>query len=113
MEDFRRTFVRLCKDSGTEPQESVLTQLHEARGLAAGTGTATRLDLGGHSLSTDTCAVLGKALSHDTALTEVALSDCMLSEEGKRNRQWKQGRLHRDTPTEAFHSRSLLLKSHS
>ncbi|XP_031417523.1 leucine-rich repeat-containing protein 45 [Clupea harengus] len=80
MEDFRRTVLRLCKESGVEPQESVLTHLHEARGMA-GTGS-TRLDLGGHSLSTDTCAVLGKALSNDTALTEVVLSDCMLSEEG-------------------------------
>ena len=81
MEDFRRTVLRLCKESGVEPQESVLTHLHEARGMA-GTGS-TRLDLGGHSLSTDTCAVLGKALSNDTALTEVVLSDCMLSEEGE------------------------------
>ncbi|XP_076153996.1 leucine-rich repeat-containing protein 45 [Alosa pseudoharengus] len=82
MEDFRRTFVRLCKESGTEPQESVLTQLHEARSVASGTGTSTRLDLSGHSLSADTCAVLGRALSNDAALTEVVLSDCMLSEEG-------------------------------
>ncbi|XP_063078008.1 leucine-rich repeat-containing protein 45 [Engraulis encrasicolus] len=87
MEDFRRTFVRLCKENGIEAQESVLTHLHEARGVAGGTpgsgsGSSTRLDLSGHSLSTETCAALGRALSHDTALTEMVLSDCMLSEEG-------------------------------
>lgn len=83
MEDFRRTFLRLCKESGGEPQESVLTHLHEARGVAGTPAGSTRLDLSGHSLSTETCATLGRALSNDTALTEVVLSDCMLSEEGE------------------------------
>ncbi|KAL2078442.1 hypothetical protein ACEWY4_026127 [Coilia grayii] len=82
MEDFRRTFLRLSKESGGEPQESVLTHLHEARGVAGTPAGSTRLDLSGHSLSTETCATLGRALSNDTALTEVVLSDCMLSEEG-------------------------------
>uniref|UniRef100_A0A673WPF1 Leucine rich repeat containing 45 n=1 Tax=Salmo trutta TaxID=8032 RepID=A0A673WPF1_SALTR len=78
MEDFRRTYLRLCKEGGVEPQESVLAQLQETRGVAAG----SRLDLRGHSLSVDTCAVLGKVLHKDTLFTELALSDCMLTEEG-------------------------------
>ncbi|KAG9350314.1 hypothetical protein JZ751_026668 [Albula glossodonta] len=78
MEEFRQMYLRLCKDAGVEPQESVLTQLQEIRGVAG----STRLDLAGHSLSADTCAVLGRVLQKDTLFTEVVLSDCMLSEEG-------------------------------
>ncbi|XP_058848409.1 leucine-rich repeat-containing protein 45-like [Acipenser ruthenus] len=78
MEDFRRTYLRLCKESGLEPQESVLNQLHDVR--AAGDGA--RLDLATQSLSVDTCAVLGRVLSNDVLFVEVVLSDCMLSEEG-------------------------------
>ncbi|CAB1338333.1 unnamed protein product [Coregonus sp. 'balchen'] len=78
MEDFRRTYLRLCKEGGVEPQESVLAQLQETRGAAAG----SRLDLRGHSLSVDTCAVLGRVFHKDTLFTELALSDCMLTEEG-------------------------------
>lgn len=61
-----------------DPQESVLAQLQETRRAAAG----SRLDLRGHSLSVDTCAVLGRVLHKDTLFTELALSDCMLTEEG-------------------------------
>lgn len=78
MEDFRRTYLRLCKESGLEPQESILNQLHDVRAA----GDSTRLDLATQSLSVDTCAVLGRVLSNDVLFTEVMLSDCMLSEEG-------------------------------
>ncbi|RXM37419.1 Leucine-rich repeat-containing protein 45 [Acipenser ruthenus] len=78
MEDFRRTYLRLCKESGLEPHESVLNQLHNVRAA----GDSTRLDLATQSLSVDTCAVLGRVLSNDVLFTEVVLSDCMLSEEG-------------------------------
>ncbi|KAK6478275.1 leucine-rich repeat-containing protein 45-like [Huso huso] len=78
MEDFRRTYLRLCKESGLEPHESVLNQLHDVRAA----GDSTRLDLATQSLSVDTCAVLGRVLSNDVLFTEVVLSDCMLSEEG-------------------------------
>ena len=61
-----------------EPQESVLTQLHETRVVAGG----ARLDLKAQSLNADTCAVLGRVLHKDTLFTELALCDCMLSEEG-------------------------------
>ncbi|XP_072522832.1 leucine-rich repeat-containing protein 45 [Salminus brasiliensis] len=83
MDDFRRAYLRLCKEAGVEPQESVLMQLHEARGRAAVAASGgTRLDLGGQSLTVETCAVLGRTLQKDTLFTELALSDCMLSEEG-------------------------------
>uniref|UniRef100_A0A4W6FM51 Leucine rich repeat containing 45 n=1 Tax=Lates calcarifer TaxID=8187 RepID=A0A4W6FM51_LATCA len=77
MEDFRRTYLRLCKEGGVEPQESVVAQLQENR-----TAQGSRLDLSGQSLSVDTCSVLARAFQKDITFTEVLLSDCMLSEEG-------------------------------
>nr|XP_019836052.1 PREDICTED: leucine-rich repeat-containing protein 45 [Bos indicus] len=74
MEEFRRAYCRLCKESGTEPQETVLQQLHQ---LPQG-----RLDLATQSLTVDTCRALGKLLQKESLLTELILSDCMLSEEG-------------------------------
>ncbi|MCI4384022.1 hypothetical protein PGIGA_G00033440 [Pangasianodon gigas] len=78
MEDFRRTYQRLCKEAGVEPQESVLAQLQEVRAAAGG----TKLDLSGQSLTVESCSMLGKTLQKDTLFTELILSDCMLSEEG-------------------------------
>ncbi|XP_043086865.1 leucine-rich repeat-containing protein 45 [Puntigrus tetrazona] len=78
MEDFRRSYLRLCKEGGVEAQESVLAQLHDSRALPG----ACRLDLSGQSITTDSCGVLGRVLQGDAVFTEVLLSDCMLSEEG-------------------------------
>uniref|UniRef100_A0AAR2JQ21 Leucine rich repeat containing 45 n=1 Tax=Pygocentrus nattereri TaxID=42514 RepID=A0AAR2JQ21_PYGNA len=75
MEDFRRAYLRLCKEAGLEPQESVLVQLQAVTG-------GTRLDLSGQSLTVESCAVLGRTLQKDTLFTELVLQDCMLSEEG-------------------------------
>lgn len=77
MEDFRRTYLRLCKEGGWEPQESVVAKLKESM-----TSQGSRLDLSGESLSVDTCSVLARVFQKDTVFTEVLLSDCMLSEEG-------------------------------
>ncbi|KAM4524557.1 leucine-rich repeat-containing protein 45 [Odontesthes bonariensis] len=77
MEDFRRTYLRLCQEGGVEAQESVLAQLQDVRAVQS-----SRLDLSGQSLSADTCSVLARALQKDAFFTEVLLSDCMLSEEG-------------------------------
>ncbi|XP_004639523.2 leucine-rich repeat-containing protein 45 [Octodon degus] len=74
MEELRRSYSRLCKESGAEPQEVVLRQLHQP--------PQSRLDLSGHSLTVDTCKALGKLLQNQTVWTELVLSDCMLSEEG-------------------------------
>lgn len=77
MEDFRRTYLRLCKEGGIDTQESVLAQL-DTRTVTGG----SRLDLTGQSITVDTCSVLGRVLQNDTVFTEIILSDCMLSEEG-------------------------------
>uniref|UniRef100_A0A2I3H7U7 Leucine-rich repeat-containing protein 45 n=1 Tax=Nomascus leucogenys TaxID=61853 RepID=A0A2I3H7U7_NOMLE len=74
MEEFRRSYSRLCRESGAEPQEAVLQQLHQ---LPRG-----RLDLATQSLTVETCKALGKLLPRETLCTELVLSDCMLSEEG-------------------------------
>ncbi|XP_025715731.1 leucine-rich repeat-containing protein 45 isoform X4 [Callorhinus ursinus] len=74
MEEFQHSYSRLCKESGSEPQETVLQQLQE---LPRG-----RLDLATQSLTVDTCRALGKLLQKEVLLTELILSDCMLSEEG-------------------------------
>ncbi|XP_072795988.1 leucine-rich repeat-containing protein 45 isoform X2 [Vicugna pacos] len=74
MEELRRAYSRLCKESGAEPQERVLQQLQE---LSRG-----RLDLATQSLTVDSCRALGKLLQKGSLLTELILSDCMLSEEG-------------------------------
>ncbi|XP_058417900.1 leucine-rich repeat-containing protein 45 isoform X2 [Diceros bicornis minor] len=74
MEELWRSYSRLCKESGAEPQETVLQQLHE---LPRG-----RLDLATQSLTVDTCRALGKLLQKEALLTQLVLSDCMLSEEG-------------------------------
>uniref|UniRef100_A0A3Q4I940 Leucine rich repeat containing 45 n=1 Tax=Neolamprologus brichardi TaxID=32507 RepID=A0A3Q4I940_NEOBR len=78
MEDFRRIYLRLCKEGGVEPQEGVVAQLQESR-----SAQGSRLDLSGQSLSADTCSVLAKAFHKDTVFTEVSFSDCMLSEEAR------------------------------
>lgn len=78
MEELRRSYSRLCKEGGAEPQEAVLQQLHQ---LPRG-----RLDLATQSLTVDTCRALGKLLQKETLLTELVLSDCMLSEEGGHER---------------------------
>lgn len=74
MQQLRLAYSRLCKEGGAEPQEAVLQRLQE---LPRG-----RLDLAAQSLTVDTCRALGKLLPKDALLTEVILSDCMLSEEG-------------------------------
>lgn len=74
MEEFLRSYSRLCRERGAEPQETVLQRLHE---LPRG-----RLDLATQSLTLDTCRALGALLPKEAQLAELVLSDCMLSEEG-------------------------------
>ncbi|XP_029383458.1 leucine-rich repeat-containing protein 45 isoform X1 [Echeneis naucrates] len=77
MEDFWKTYLRMCEEGGVEPQESVVVHLQETTA-----GQCSRLDLSGQSLSVETCSVLARAFQKETIFTEVLLSDCMLSEEG-------------------------------
>lgn len=79
MEDFRLLYLRLCKERGVEAQESVDALLRKRS-----VGQEPRLDLSGHSLSVDTCCVLGHALQEDIVVTELSLSDCMLCDEGEK-----------------------------
>uniref|UniRef100_A0A8D2J2T3 Leucine rich repeat containing 45 n=1 Tax=Varanus komodoensis TaxID=61221 RepID=A0A8D2J2T3_VARKO len=72
MDDIRRSYARLCKESGAEPQESILQHLQQR----------SHLDFATQSLSVDTCGALGKLLQDELQFTEIMLSDCMLSEEG-------------------------------
>ncbi|XP_023960489.1 leucine-rich repeat-containing protein 45 isoform X2 [Chrysemys picta bellii] len=81
MEEFRRAYIQLCKESGVQPQETVLQQLHELR---EGPGQS-HLNFATQSLSVDTCRVLGKLLQDEILFTEILLSDCMLNEEGVRH----------------------------
>lgn len=78
MEDFRLRYLHLCQEGGVEAQESVDALLRKRS-----VGQEPRLDLSGHSLSVDTCCVLGQALQEDVVLTELSLSDCMLCDEGR------------------------------
>ncbi|XP_077407151.1 leucine-rich repeat-containing protein 45 isoform X2 [Vanacampus margaritifer] len=74
MEDFRQTYLRLCKERGVDIQESVMVKLQEC--------SSSRLDVSGLSLSADTCALLARLFQKDTFFSEVSLSDCMLGDEG-------------------------------
>ncbi|XP_072098241.1 leucine-rich repeat-containing protein 45 [Mobula birostris] len=78
MDDFKRTYLRLCKEFCIEPQECILNQLRDP----CDGNLRKKLDLSTQSLSVDTCAVLGKVLMNDIVFTEILLCDCMLNEEG-------------------------------
>ena len=77
MEEFRTLFLRLCKEHGVDPQESIAKKIQ-----ALCNENATELNLSNHTLTLATCDVLAKALSHDLAFVSVIFSDCMLNEEG-------------------------------
>ncbi|XP_002731112.1 leucine-rich repeat-containing protein 45-like [Saccoglossus kowalevskii] len=80
MDEFKATYLRLCKDNHVEPQDSVVELLRSCKHSPG--STRSRLDLSTTSLSTETCAVLGKALSADRLFVEVKLADCMIGDEG-------------------------------
>ncbi|KAM8945377.1 leucine-rich repeat-containing protein 45 isoform 2-T2 [Pelodytes ibericus] len=78
MDELKRSYVRLCREKGSEPQEAVLRQLQDLKDTA-GRGI---LDLSAQSLSVESCEVLGVLLQNDVTFTHVVLSDCMLNEDG-------------------------------
>lgn len=73
MEEFRRGYARLC----AAPQEPVLRRLRELGGARG------RLDLAAQGLSLETCGALARLLPGAAPVTELALGDCGLSEEGE------------------------------
>ncbi|XP_059173712.1 leucine-rich repeat-containing protein 45-like [Physella acuta] len=78
MQDFRHTYIRLCKDHHIDPQDCVLEKL---KSLAVGSSSKAVLDLSTNSLTPKTCAVLGKVLASDRTFVEIKFSDCMLAED--------------------------------
>ncbi|XP_041363467.1 leucine-rich repeat-containing protein 45-like [Gigantopelta aegis] len=79
MEEFKHTFVRLCKDNHVDVQDCVTDKL---KSFSSGSGKEkTVLDLSANSLTAKTCAVLGKVLSLDRTFLEVKFADCMLNED--------------------------------
>ncbi|XP_077980716.1 leucine-rich repeat-containing protein 45-like [Glandiceps talaboti] len=82
MDEFKATYLRLCKDNHVSPQESVMEVLRSSKHSPG--SSRSRLDLSTTSLSTETCAVLGKALSADRLFVEINFADCMIGDEGIR-----------------------------
>ncbi|KAJ0016030.1 hypothetical protein NQD34_014320 [Periophthalmus magnuspinnatus] len=72
MGDLRTVYLSLCRENGVEPQQGILSQLQRG----------TRLNLSAHSLSGDTCSILSRTLHKNHSVTELLLSDCILSEDG-------------------------------
>ncbi|KAI0212767.1 Leucine-rich repeat-containing protein 45 [Lamellibrachia satsuma] len=83
VDEFKHTYLRLCKDHHIDTQECVLNQLSRAHKCASPRGGPC-LNLSASSVNVKTCAVLGKTLSVDRTFTEIKLNDCMLAEEGVR-----------------------------
>ncbi|XP_050392919.1 leucine-rich repeat-containing protein 45 [Patella vulgata] len=79
MEEFRQTYVHLCKDHHLEIQDCVIDKLKCAE-KTPGKGK-TILDLSTMGLSPQTCSVLGKVLATDRNFLEYKFADCMLSED--------------------------------
>lgn len=77
MDNFRHVYVRLCKDHHVDPQDCVLEKL---KSIEKSPGKSI-LDLSTNSLTSKTCAVLGKALAADRTFVEIKFSDCMLDED--------------------------------
>ncbi|XP_022091462.1 leucine-rich repeat-containing protein 45-like [Acanthaster planci] len=97
MEDFRTSYLRLCKENSLEPQQSVLSRLSHTKQGQTAVGKSPRgtpsakvaqgshgavLDLSTTSLTVQTCSVLGAALAKDCLVGELRLSDCMIGDEG-------------------------------
>ncbi|NP_001184030.1 leucine-rich repeat-containing protein 45 isoform 1 [Xenopus tropicalis] len=78
MDEFKRLYVFMCQERGSEPQESVLSQMKEIRESTK----RRQLDLSTQSISQESCQVLGILLQNDVTFTQVLLSDCMISEDG-------------------------------
>ncbi|CAH1794369.1 unnamed protein product [Owenia fusiformis] len=80
MDEFRRTYIQLCKDYHIEPQDTVIDQLKGSQqSPRSGRGC---LNLSATSLTVKTCAVIGKILATDRCFNEIRLCDCMIGEEG-------------------------------
>ncbi|KAJ8318587.1 hypothetical protein KUTeg_003678, partial [Tegillarca granosa] len=77
MEDFKHTFLRLCRDNNIEPQDCVVSQLKRLESPRS----KPVLDLSTNSLSAKTCNILGKVINTDRTFIEYKFADSMLSED--------------------------------
>ena len=87
MDELRTNFVRLCRENGLDPQESVVAQLRRSQDLhrrgRSSRKSGTCLDLSTTSLTAQTCSVLGAVLGTDRTIVQVKLADCMIGDDGK------------------------------
>ncbi|XP_052068540.1 leucine-rich repeat-containing protein 45-like [Mytilus californianus] len=79
MDEFRHTFVRLCRDNHTDPPDFIIHQLKSFENTSK-RGKAI-LDLSTNSLSPKPCHILGKVIATDRTFLEYKFADCMLSED--------------------------------
>lgn len=83
LDDFKLSYQRMCKEHHIDPHDSVLKQIQIAHQNPRKCGGHS-LDLSTLSLSSKTCAVLGKLFACSTALTEIRFNDCALQDDGVR-----------------------------
>ena len=79
MEEFKRNFVRNCKDYGIAPSAPLLNELRSTRKTRE--DSPLSLDFSGCNLAVHDCTVLAKTLSNDRNIEEVRFTDCLLTEE--------------------------------
>lgn len=79
VEEFKHGFVRLCKEHGLEAQDCVVNLLKSLEHSSKKERLV--LNLSTNSLTSKTCAVLGKIIAADHIFAEYKFADCMLSED--------------------------------
>lgn len=79
VEEFKHSFLRLCKEHGLEAQDCVVNLLKSLEHSSKKEKLV--LNLSTNSLTGKTCAVLGKIIAADHSFVEYKFADCMLSED--------------------------------
>ncbi|XP_014679202.1 PREDICTED: leucine-rich repeat-containing protein 45-like [Priapulus caudatus] len=80
MEEFRNTYLQLCKAHNVDAQDCVLDAM--TRSSAVNQNSGIILDLSTNGLTAATCQILGKVLSSSRNIQGLHLNDCMLPEPG-------------------------------
>ncbi|XP_060581578.1 leucine-rich repeat-containing protein 45-like [Ruditapes philippinarum] len=79
VEEFKHGFIRLCKEHGLEAQDCVVNLLKSMEHTSKKEKLV--MNLSTNSLTSKTCAVLGKIIAADHTFAEYKFADCMLSED--------------------------------
>ncbi|XP_052762875.1 leucine-rich repeat-containing protein 45-like [Mya arenaria] len=79
VEEFKHSFLRLCREHGLEAQDCVVNLLKSLEHSSKKEKLV--LNLSTNSLTSKTCAVLGKIVAADHTFVEYKFADCMLSED--------------------------------